>query len=223
MAFRWPGVSLPMIRSLRLHLADTVPLTIVIGVAIGAALTEFLTAQVGLSSRLALEMVVLASLQICAPVAVNLVWISRAASLQVAQSAYRQWKDIQPDSPKNSDTDERRSEVLTATGTVMLLLPYCVGAMILAAILFTPRSDVQAEIRYTLNVLPINELFQCLGRTVVMVLLIQLICHRKGRQLRASMDELPFLISDAIVESFFSLITVEAFWSIFIDPLRLTA
>jgi hypothetical protein len=37
------------------------------------------------------------------------------------------------------------------------------------------------------------------------------------------MHELPFLISDAIVESFFSLIAVEAFWSIFIDPLRLTS
>lgn len=211
-----------MIRSLRLYLADTVPLTTVIGAAIGAALTEFLTVQVGLSSRMALEMVVLASVQLCAPVAVNLVWISRSASLQVARSAYRQWQDVPPNAEKDPGTNGRRREILSATGTVILLLPYCVCAMILAAILFTPRSDVQAEISYVLDVLPMSELIHCLFRTVVMVLLIDLICHRKGRQLRASMDEVPVLISDAIVESFFSMIAVEAFWSIFLDPIHLT-
>jgi hypothetical protein len=201
-------------------IANTAPLVIVAGGLLGAGITDLLVGPLGIESRLALEALVLGGLQIFAPVVVNLIWVSRSAAFQVAHGSTHQGGEVGV--RRGLDWHPREFRISAAVLTVLLLLPYFLASMFLAAIITTPRADLLSELSGLMGMIHGPALLQCVLRTGFFAVATTAVCLHKGSQHRAGMQPLPQLISDAIIESYLLVIALEILWLAILDPLHVT-
>ncbi len=193
-----------LLQDIRRELGEVTPLAIVMGAGLGAGMTSLMVGPLSQSSDLALEALALIGLQIFGPVGVALIWTSRRAALQVARI-----------------TPWRRS-IAAASLSAMALLPYFLGALLLAGMLITPRDDLGSEVDRLLGSLDPWTLPQSLLRTALLTGAAAAVCHRKARQLLRAPQELPRLVADATTECFLVVVVLEVVWILLIDPFRIT-
>lgn len=207
-----------MLVRIRQELAEAAPLAVLVGTALGYGLTTLISSALGQNSSLSLQALLIGTLQIFGPVGVNLIWISRSAPLRVGLVARHRWHQMQRGEPADAGGPRLWRELAAATISAVLLLPYFVGAVLLAGVLATPRLDNAGQLSELVGQIRPADLAQTLLRTALFAAVAEALCLRKGRRLQASLEELPRLIADAIPECFLTVIALEAAWLTLIDP-----
>ena len=210
-----------MLRSIPPELGETAPLAILLGAAMGAGLVHLLSGTVGQSSSESLEVLALGSLQVFAPVGVNLVWILRAAPLRVERAARWQLTHRDTVAGPSPDWRPRQLQLTSAALVAVLLMPWFLGALLLGGVLATPRADLglASELQELVGLLTPADLAQGVLRTAVFAAAAQAVCLHKGSQVRRSPAELPRLIADAVPECLLVVTALEAIW-IMVTPLH---
>jgi len=210
-----------MLRSLPQELGETAPLAILLGAATGAGLVHLLSGTVGQSSSESLEVLALGSLQVFAPVGVNLVWILRSAPLRVERAARRHLKHRAAAACPVPDWRLREFQLTSAVLVALLLMPWFLGALLLGGLLATPRAGLGlgSELRELVGLITPADLAQGVLRTAVFAAAAQAVCLHKGSQVRRSTAELPRLIADAVPECLLVVTALEAIW-IMVAPLH---
>jgi hypothetical protein len=176
---------------------------------------------VGQSSSESLEVLALGSLQVFAPVGVNLVWILRAAPLRVEQAARQQLEHRDALGGAVPDWRPRRFQLTSSALVAVLLMPWFLGALLLGGVLATPRAGLGlgSELAELVGLITPADLAQGVLRTAVFAAAAQAVCLHKGSQVRRSLAELPRLIADAVPECLLVVTALEAIW-ITVAPLH---
>ncbi|MEA5473682.1 ABC transporter permease [Synechococcus sp. CCY9201] len=207
-----------MLVRIRQELAEAAPLAVLVGATLGYGLTTMLASALGQNSSLSMEALMIGTLQIFGPVGVNLIWISRSAPLRVGLVARHRWHQMQLGERPDAGGPRLWRELTAAMITAVLLLPYFVGAILLAGVVATPRLDNAGQLWELMGQISPGDLMQTLLRTALFAAVAEALCLRKGRRLQTSLEELPRLIADAIPECFLAVIVLEAAWLTLIDP-----
>jgi hypothetical protein len=210
-----------MLKQIQAGVVESVPGMLMAGAAIGGLMARLMVQTLGLDSRLALEALVLISLQISAPTWVNLIRVSHSAPLEVARSARRRLQRSDAAPSGGSGWHLREMRLTTSALVAILLLPYFLGAAFVTAGILTPRGDLLLEIEEMMSFIGPQDLLQCVLRTGLFAGVVQAICLRKGNLVRRSLEELPGLIASAIQECYLAVFALEAFWLVLLDPLHL--
>lgn len=198
-----------MLREIRRELQATVPLTLLVGGALGAGLVHLMVDRLDLTINASLETLLLASLGIFAPVSVNLIWISSSAAPRVggAVLAGRRFR------PR-----ELLSAMGAAAGAAILLLPYFIGAVLLVGALATDNPEPASQIPPLLVLLTPAALGAAVLRTGLFAAVCAALCQWQGSRRLGDAAELPRRIADAIVSCFLAVIGLEALWFALLPP-----
>jgi hypothetical protein len=183
-----------------LELNAAAPLTILMGAGLGAAFTQLMIGPLGQSSDLSLAALALIGIQVIGPAGVVLIWVTRCAPERVAHG------------------EGLRQDVATAILCVIGLLPYFLGALVLAGMLLTPRDDLASEVDRLMGSLDPLDLLLSLLNTALCGAAAALVCLRKAAQLRRSPDRFAGIIADAIAESFAVVVALQLLWATVLKP-----
>jgi len=198
-----------MLREIRQELQATVPLTLLVGGAMGAALIHLMIDRLSQGTNASLETLLLATLAIFAPVSVNLIWISSSAAPRVGGAVL-------------ADRRFRPRELLAvvgaAVGCTILLLPYFVGAALLVGVLATDNPEPATQIPPLLALLTPEILGGAVLRTGLFAAACAALCQWQGSRRLEHNDQLPRRISDAIVGCFLMVVALEALWFAVLPP-----
>ncbi|MEB3323018.1 MAG: hypothetical protein VKI81_09375 [Synechococcaceae cyanobacterium] len=203
-----------MLDRLLRDLAEATPLALLLGAALGAALVGLLTGTVGESSNESLEVLVLGSLQVLAPIGVTLIWILRLAPLRVEAAARRHLRASSPGRRGLFAGRQGQREMTVAALTALALFPWFEGALLLGGLLATPRAGLGlgSEVAELFRLMNATDLGQGLLRAGLFAAAAEAVCLRKGAQVRATLEELPRLIADAIPEALLAVTALEGAW-----------
>jgi hypothetical protein len=162
-----------MLQQIRRELLAAVPLTVLLGGALGLGLTRLLQVPLRQSPTFSLETLVQVGVGIFAPVGVTLVWITCAVPPRVGAAAMAgsggRMASIRP--------------LLSAAFCVVLLLPWFIAAMLLAGVLVSERPDPPAQIPMLLALLPLSSLPAAALRAAPAAALCAALCRWRGRRL----------------------------------------
>jgi hypothetical protein len=198
-----------MLREIRRELQATVPLTLLVGGALGAGLIHLMIDRLDLGTNASLETLMRASLEIFAPVSVNLIWISASAAPRVGAAVLVE---------RRLRFRDLAAGIGSAAGCAILLLPYFVGATLVVGVLATSNPEPAAQIPPLLALLTPETIGGAVARTGLFAAASAALCQWQGSQRLANADELPRRISDAIVCCFLAVIGFEALWFAILPP-----
>jgi hypothetical protein len=198
-----------MLREIRQELHATVPLTLLVGGALGAGLIHLMIHRLAQGTNASLETLLLTSLGIFAPVSVNLIWISSSAAPRVGGAALAEGR-FRP--------RYLAAAMGAAAGCAILLLPYFIGAVLLVGVLATDNPEPGSQIPPLLALLTPAAIGGAVVRTGLYAAVCAALCQWQGNHRLARPDELPRRISDAIVCCFLAVIGMEALWFAVLPP-----
>lgn len=198
-----------MLREIRQELQASVPLTLLVGGALGAGLMHLMIDRLAQGTNTSLETLLITTLGIFAPVSVNLIWISSSAAPRVGGVALAEGR-LPP--------RELAAAMGAAAGCAILLLPYFVGAALLVGVLATSNPDPVAQIPPLLALLTPGAIGGAVVRTGLFAATSAALCQWQGSHRLANAEELPRRISDAIVCCFLAVIGFEALWFAILPP-----
>ena len=198
-----------MLQQIRREVGNATPLALLLGGTIGAGLTRWLIQPLNLGTTFALETTTLSSVRIFAPLVVNLVWIGCCVPGRLLQDSAPQ--------PRPG----RRTlgfPVATAMAGALLLLPYFILGIVLASSLASPRPDLEQQLPLFFGSLtPVLVGFAML-RTAVFAAASASITHLIAKRCRGHPEQLPALISTAMVNCAITVVLLEVFWLAILPP-----
>ncbi|MFQ6539848.1 MULTISPECIES: ABC transporter permease [Aphanothece] len=211
-----------MLRRILQELAETAPLALLVGAAIGVAMVGLLTGTVGESSNESLEVLVLGSLQVVTPLGVSLIWICRCAPLRLAVAVRRH---LNPTPRPTQASDSWRcqgAEVAGAACSALLLVPWFEMGLLLGGLLASPRAGLgfSSELQELTHLMPVSDLLRCFLRTAVFTAAAQWVCLRKAAQVKGTEGELARLLADALPQSLLVVMGLEVIWLTLLVPLH---
>ncbi len=198
-----------MLLQVRRDLLRATPLALVMGGVIGAGLTRGLIEPLRQGGTFALETTSSSTVQIFAPLAVNLIWIGCCVPAKVELAQRIQAR------PGAHILGPR---VATAMLAALLLLPYFVLAAFTASVLASPRPDFTEQLPLFLGSLTPQVVGSAVLRTMLFAAVSASLCHIIGKRARQHPDELAALISTAIVNCALSVVLLEVFWLAVVPP-----
>jgi hypothetical protein len=211
-----------MLRRILQELAETAPLALLAGSAIGIALVGLLTGAVGESSNESLEVLVLGSLQVVTPLGVSLIWICRCAPLRLAVAVRRRVNRTPRPNQASESWRCHGAEVAGAACSAVLLVPWFEAGLLLGGLLTTPRAGLGfwSELQELPHLMPLSDLLRCFLRAAVFTAAAQWVCLRKAGQVKGSEGELARLLADALPQSLLVVMGLEVIWLTLLVPLH---
>lgn len=198
-----------MVERIRRELLASMPLAVVIAAAMGMGLIHLLVDLLDQRAALSLEALMVALLNVVAPLAVSLIWISCCAPQRVGQAARH---------PQGGSRGEIVAAMATAAACATLLLPYFIGAAMLAGALATSVPDPLRQLVPLLGLLTPPAMARVTLHGAVLAAASALICFRQGRRCRHRSDDLPRCIASATVEAVLVILSLEALVAILVPP-----
>ena len=198
-----------MLQQIRREVGNATPLALLLGAVIGAGLTRWLIQPLNLATTFALETTTLHSVRIFAPLVVNLVWIGCCVPARLVL-----------DAASRAGTGHQRLGfgAATAMAGALLLLPYFVLGLFLASSLASPRPDLEQQLPLFFGSLTPILIGTIVLRTAVFAAASASITHLIGKRCRSHPEQLPALISTAMINASVTVVLLEVFWLAILPP-----
>jgi hypothetical protein len=198
-----------MVERIRRELLASVPLTLVLAAALGVGLIHLLVDLLDQRAALSLEALMVALVHLVAPLAVTLLWICCCAPLRVGEAARPH--------PRGARW-ELASGMATAAACTTLLIPYFLGAAMLAGALATAVPDPLRQLPPLLALLTPQAMVKATLHGAGLAAVSAWLCARQGRRCRQRPEELPRRIAAATVEAILAILALEALLAILMPP-----
>ncbi|MCP9800837.1 hypothetical protein [Synechococcus sp. RedBA-s] len=197
-----------MVKQIRRELLASMPLTVVLAAGVGAGLITFLVNLLSQRASLSLEALLVALINVVAPMAVTLTWISSCAPQRVGEAAVRQ--------------GQTPIELATAMGSAAicatLLLPYILATAMVAGALATSVPEPLRQLPPLLGLLSPAAMARMALHGAGLTAISALICARQGRRCRHRSEDLPRRIAAATVEAILVILSMEVLLFILVPP-----